>query len=113
MGMGRGQEHIEPKLATLTCGAVLALIAPSFAVGEHGWLYAIGIATAVAAMAASVTLPNAPLLALSTLAACGYVTSAIVHYLHEPLGIPAAVAITGLLIVALAIASARLIHGEK
>jgi hypothetical protein len=49
-------------------------------------VYAVGIATAAAAMAVSVPLRNTALLALGTLAMFGYVTSAVVHYFHESLG---------------------------
>jgi len=61
-------------------------------------------------MAASVPLRNVPLLALSTLAMFGYVTSAAVRYLHESLGVPSALAITGVLITGLAVVSARLMR---
>ena len=109
----RSRWYIEPTSVTLACGAILALIAPCFAIGDYGWLYAIAIPTAVAAMAASIPLQNTPLLALGTLAAFGYITSLVVRYVHEPLGIPATMAITGVLIIALAVVSARLIHSEK
>ena len=108
----RPRWYVEPTSVTLACGAILALIAPSFAIGEYGWLYAIAIPTAAAAMAASVPLQNTLLLALGTLAAFGYVTWLVVR-VHEPLGIPATMAITGVLIIALAAASALLIHSEK
>ena len=95
---------------TLPCGVILALIAPSLAAGEHGWVYAIGIATATAAMAASVPLQNTPLLALGTLAMFGYVTSVVIQYFHQSLGIPATLAITGVLILGLSVVSARLMR---
>jgi MFS family permease len=104
------QRFVEPIWVTVPCGAILALIAPSLAVGEHGWVYAIGIATAAAAMAASVPLRNTPLLALGTLAMFGYVSSVVVQYFHRSLGIPAALAITGVLILGLAVVSARLMR---
>jgi hypothetical protein len=66
--------YVEPLWVTVPSGVILALIAPSLAAGEHGWVYVIGIATAAAAMAASVPLRNTPLLALGTLAMFGYVT---------------------------------------
>ena len=103
------QRYVEPLWVTIPCGVILALIAPSFAAGEYGWMYAIGIATAAAAMAASVPLRNAPLLALGALAMFGYVTSVAAGYLHESLGVPSALAITGVLIIGLAVVSARLI----
>ncbi|MGE5287799.1 MAG: hypothetical protein ACM3ML_11450 [Micromonosporaceae bacterium] len=104
------QRYVEPVWVTIPSGVILALIAPSFAVGEHGWVYAIGIVTAAAAMAASVPLRNTPLLALGTLAMFGYVTSAVVRYFRESLGVPAALAITGVLIIGLAVVTARLMR---
>jgi len=104
------RQYVEPLWVTIPSGVILALIAPSLAVGEHGWVYAIAIATASAAMAASIPLRNTPLLALGTLAMFGYVTSVAVHYLHQSLGVPAALAITGVLIIGLAVVSARLMR---
>jgi ABC-type transport system involved in multi-copper enzyme maturation permease subunit len=61
-------------------------------------------------MAASVPLRNTPLLALGTLAMFGYVTSAVIRYFRQSLGVPAALAITGVLILGLAVVSARLMR---
>jgi len=104
------RRHVEPVWVTIPCGVILALIVPAFA-AAHGWGYAgygIGIATAAAVMTASIPLRNVPLLALGTLAMFGYVTSAALHYLQKSLGGPAALAITGALIIGLAVISARL-----
>ena len=51
-----------------------------------------------------------PLLALGALAMFGYVTSAAVRYLQQSLGYPAALAIAGVLIIGLAVVSARLMR---
>jgi len=104
------QRYVEPLWVTIPCGVILALIAPSLAAGHYGWMYAIGIATAAAVMAASVSLRNVPLLALGTLAIFSYVTSVVARYLQESLGVPSALAITGVLIIGLAVVSARLIR---
>ena len=104
------QRYVEPLWVTIPCGIILALIAPSLAAGDHGWVYAIGIATAAAVMAASVPPRNVPLLALGALAMFGYVTSVVVRYLHESLGGPSALAVTGVLIIGLAVVSARLMR---
>jgi hypothetical protein len=61
-------------------------------------------------MAASVPLRNTPLLALGTLAMFGYVTSVVVRYFHQSLGVPGALAITGVLILGLAVVTARLMR---
>jgi hypothetical protein len=108
-----GWRNIEPRRVSLALGAALALTAPCFAVAQYGWLYAIAIPTAIAAMAASAPLHNKPLLVLGTLAAFGYLTWAVVRYLQQPLGFPTMIAITGVVIIGLAAVSARLIQGEK
>jgi hypothetical protein len=107
------RRHVEPIWVTMPCGVILALIAPGLAAGDHGWLYAIGIATAAAAMAASVPLRNTPLLSLGTLAMFGYVTSAVIRYFGQSLGVPAALAVTGALILVLAVVSARLMRAAR
>jgi hypothetical protein len=108
-----GWRYVEPGRVSLAFGAALALIAPSFAAGQYGWLYAIAIPTAAAAMAASAPLQDKPLLVLGTLAALGYASWAVVRYLHQPLGIPAMIAVAGALIVGLAAVTARLLHAAK
>ena len=111
MWVGLGwRRYVKPLWVTVPSGVILALVAPSLAAGEYGWVYAIGIATAAAAMAASVPLRNTPLLALGTLAMFGYVTSVVIRYFHESLGVPGALAITGVLILGLATVSARLMR---
>jgi hypothetical protein len=102
------RRYVGPVWVTVPCGVVLALIAPGFAAGGHGWVYAIGIATAAAAMAASVPLRNTPLLALGALTMSGYLTAVAARYLHQSPGVPSALAITGVLIIGLAVVSARL-----
>jgi hypothetical protein len=104
------RRYVEPLWVSVPSGVILALIAPGLAAGEYGWVYAIGIATAAAAMAASVPLRNTPLLALGTLAMFGYLTSVVVRYFHQSLGVPGALAITGVLILGLAAVTARLMR---
>jgi uncharacterized membrane protein len=95
---------------TVPLGILLSLVAPAFGVGEHGWVYAIAIATAVAVMAASVPLRNTPMLAMGTIALFGYVTSLVIRYFADSLGAPAALALTGALILALATVGTRLLR---
>lgn len=108
--------YVQPMWVTVPAGVVLALIAPSFTVGEHGWMFAIAIASATVVMAVSVPLRNTPLLAAGTLAMFGYVTAVVIRYFSDSLGVPAALAITGVLVIGLAVVSARLMratHGPK
>jgi hypothetical protein len=100
------RQYIGPLWVTVPSGVILALIAPSFAAGHYGWMYVIGIATAAAAMAASVPLRNTPLLALGALTMFGYLTGVAARYLHQSLGAPSALAITGVLVIALAVLGA-------
>ena len=104
------RRYVGPLWMTVPSGVILALIAPSFAAGHYGWMYVIGIATAAAAMAASVPLRNTPLLALGALAMFGYLTAVAARYLHQSLGGPSALAITGVLVIGLAVVSARLMR---
>jgi len=104
------RRYVEPLWVTIPSGVILALIAPSFAAGHYGWMYAIGTATAAAAMAASVPLRNTPLLALGALTMFGYLTAVAARYLHQSLEAPSALAITGALIIGLAVVSARLMR---
>jgi hypothetical protein len=107
------RRRVEPLWVTVPSGVFLALIAPSLAAGEYGWVYAAGIATAAMAMAASVPLRNTPLLALGALAMFGYVTGVVVRYFHQSLGVPGALAITGVLILGLAVVTARLLRATQ
>lgn len=107
------RRYLEPLWVTVPSGVILALVAPSIAVGTSGWVYAIGIATAAAVLGASVPLRNTPLLALGALAMFGYVTSAVVRYFRESLGAPGALAITGVLILGLAVVVARLMRAAN
>ena len=109
IGLG-WRRYAEPLWVTVPSGVILALFAPSIAAGQYGWLYAVGIVTAAAAMTASVRLRNTPLLALGSLAMFGYVTSVVVQYFRESIGVPGALAITGVLILGLAVVTARLMR---
>lgn len=104
------RRHLEPVWVSLPLGVVLALVAPSFGAGDHGWLLAVGVLTAAGMMAASVPARNPALLALGTVATFGYVTATVVRYFRHALGVPAALALTGLVILALALVTARLMR---
>lgn len=103
-----GWQYPEPLWTTVPLGSALALIAPAFAVWDHGWMYAVGIVTAAAAIAASVRLRDIVLLAFGTIALFGYVTAIVVQYFRDALGLAATLAITGFILLALALVTARL-----
>ena len=104
------RRYVEPLWVAAPLGVLLALIAPAFSVTDHGWVYAIAIGTATAIMAMSVPLRNTVLLGLGTVATFGYVTAAVVRYFQHSLGVPTTLALTGLLILGLALISARLMR---
>jgi hypothetical protein len=103
----------EPMWAALPLGTALALQAPSIAVADHGWLYAIGVITSAVVMAVSVPTRNPVFLGLGTVAAFAYVTATVLRYFGHQLGTPATLAITGVLIITLAVISARLMRSAR
>ena len=105
--------YLEPVWAGLPFGVLLALVAPSIGIDAHGWMYAVAIATAAAAMALSVRLQNTPLLAFGTVACFSYVTWMVVRYFGDSLGVPATLAFTGVLVLVLALVSGRLMRGYQ
>lgn len=107
------RRYVEPAWTAIPLGVLLALYSGTIAVGEHGWFYAIAIGTAAAAMALSVPARNPVLLATGTVAMFGYVTSAVVRYFGDALGVPTALTLTGLFILGLALVTARLLKAAR
>jgi hypothetical protein len=107
------RRYLEPMWAAVPLGTLLALVAPALGTGPYGWLYAIAIITAGAAMAVSVPLRNTVFLGLGTVAMFGYVTSVVVRYFRQSLGVPAALSIAGALIIVLAVVTARLMRAAR
>ena len=102
------RRYVEPLWVSLPLGVLLALVAPAVAVYDYGWMYAVAIATAAVVMTLSVPLHNTPLLGVGTVGMFGYVTATVVRYFGDSLGVPAALAITGVVILLLAVVTARL-----
>ena len=107
------RRYVEPLWVAVPVGVLLALLAPSFTLTDHGWMHAIGLVTAAAVMAASIPLRNTVLLAMGTIAMFGYVTSMVVRYFADSLGAPTALALTGGFILILAAISARLMRATR
>lgn len=107
------RRYVEPMWAAMPLGALLALVAPALGTGRYGWMYAIAIITAGAAMAVSVPLQNTVVLGLGTVAMFGYVTSVVVTYFRQSLGVPAAMSIAGALIIVLAVVTARMMRATR
>jgi len=97
-------------------GTVLALAAPFIAVERYGALYVLGVVTATGAMAAAVRLRDPALLALGPVGLLAHLTSLVVRHLGDTFGVPATLAVTGGLLIVLAVVNARLLpevrHGR-
>ncbi len=104
--------RLEPWWAAVPLGIAVALIAPS-AIGLTWGLFTLGIGTAAAVMALAVYAKFAPALAFGAIAMLGYVTGAVTYYLGDRLGLPSALALTGLLVLAAAVAAARALPRVK
>lgn len=107
------RRYVEPMWVAVPLGILLALVSPSVAVSDYGWVYTIGLLTAAAVMAASVYLRNTPLLVVGTIGMFGYVTSLVVRYFARSMGTPTALAVAGALILVMAALFARLMAAAK
>ena len=103
-----GWQYPDPLWTSLPFGAAIALVAPALAIWRYDAMFATGIATAAAVMAASVRFRSRVLLAFGAVAEFGYLTAALVYYFRGLLGIPESLAITGAVLLLLAALSARL-----
>lgn len=103
-----GWRHkVQPWFVTLPAGLLVALVAPATIEHPSGLRFGLGIATATAVMVAAVLTRLTPALAMGAVAELGYVIGAVAFYFGSTLGVPASLAITGLLILAAAVAAAR------
>jgi len=100
----------DPLWTSVPLGNALALLAPAFAVWSHGWVFAVGIATAAAAMAISIGLRNSLLLSAGAVCLAGYITAAVARYYRMLFGLPVTLAISGIVVLGIAVATARIWH---
>lgn len=99
--------RISPWFVAFPLGLLLALITPASIEHPSGLRFGLGIATAAAVMALAVIARLAPVLAMGAVAGLGYVIGAVTYYFGDTLGVPASLAIAGLLILAMAAAAAH------
>ena len=99
--------RVSPWWMALPLGLVVALIAPA-AMDNDPARFALGIGTAGCVMALSVAAKFTPGLAIGAVGMLGYVVGVVTHYFSGTIGVPAALAITGLLILVLGALTARL-----
>jgi hypothetical protein len=102
------KDRVHPGWLALMLGTVGALVGPSIAGEDYGWVLIPGLATAAGVMAISVRVRETPLLVLGTLAAFSYLTWAVVRYFSDSLGVPLALVIVGVIFLALAVLAGRL-----
>ena len=98
--------RIEPWFVAVPLGLLVALIAPTM-VEDSGLRFGLGLATGGTVMAMSVAAAFTPGLAMAAVAVLGYAVGAVTYYFGDTLGVPASLAITGLLVLTLAAAGMR------
>lgn len=103
-----GWIYPDPFGTSVQGAAALALIGPAIAVHDYGWVYAIGIATALAVMAASVPLTDVVMVAFGSCALLGYIVAVVLRYASQSIGMPGSLVIIGLTLISLAIVTVRL-----
>lgn len=105
-----GLRYQDPLWTTVPLATTIALVAPGLAVWTHGWVFAVAIATAAGAMAASVPRRSTLLLTAGTLALLGSLTAAGIRFSRALFGLPATLAVLGCLLLIVAVLTARLRH---
>jgi len=99
--------RVEPWFVAFPLGLLVALVAPVTIDQPSGLRFGLGIATASSVMAFAVVAKLTPALAMGSVAELGYVIGAVTYYFGDTLGVPASLAIAGLLILGMAAAAAR------
>ena len=99
--------RVDPWFVAFPLGLLVALIAPATFEQPSALRFGLGIATATAVMLFGVVLKLPPALAMGSVAELGFVIGAVTYYFGDTLGVPASLAIAGLLILVMAAAAAR------
>ena len=97
---------LTPHLVAVPLGLLVALIAPS-GIELSGLRFGLGLTTAAAVMALSVAAGFTLGLGLASIAMLGYVVGSVTYYFGDTLGVPASLAVAGIVILGLAAAAAR------
>ena len=98
---------VDPWFVAMPLGLLVALVAPATIERPSALRFGLGIATATVVMTFAVVAKVTPALAMSSVVQLAYVISAVTYYFGDSLGVPASLAIVGLLILAMAAAAAR------
>jgi hypothetical protein len=102
--------RVTPWYVAFPLGLLVALITPATIDHASGLRFGLGIATATTVMAVGIIAKLTPVLAAGSVAELGYTVGAVVYYFGDTLGVPASLAIAGLLILALAAGTAAQWH---
>ena len=100
--------RLRPKNAAMLIGSIGAILAPMYTFEWMGFGLLLGVATAVAMLAASVWMHRTEMLVLGGLGLFGYLVGAIGYFLADSVGLPIALLLSGLVLLGVAIAMARL-----
>lgn len=99
--------RVQPWFVAVPIGLLVALVAPAFVDSPSGLRFGLGIATATTVMGLAVAVKFTPALAMAAVAELGYVIGAVTYYFGDTLGVPASLAIAGLLILTMAAVATR------
>ena len=99
--------RVKPWFVAIPLGLLVALVAPATIDSPSGLRFGLGIATATTVMTLAVLAKFTPALTMGSVAELGYVIGAVTYYFGDTLGVPASLAIAGLLILLMAAAAAR------
>lgn len=99
--------RVVPWFVAFPLGLLVALITPATIDQPSGLRFGLGIATATTVMTLAVVARFTPALAMGAVAELGYIIGAVTFYFGDTLGVPASLAIAGLLILTMAAVATR------
>jgi hypothetical protein len=98
---------LRPEPAAYVLGALPILIAPWVA-AEADAMSFLGLAGAAGLMAVSVKLRETPLLVLGSIGVFGFITEIVARYFADTIGVPLALLLSGVILIGVALVTARL-----
>jgi hypothetical protein len=101
------RRRVRPWFVAFPIGLLVALVAPATIEHPSGLRFGLGIATATTVMVVAVVAKLTLVLVMGSVAQLGYAIGAVTYYFGHTLGVPASLAIAGLLILLMAVAAAR------
>ena len=102
------RDVLKPRTSAMTLGAVGMVFAPLFAMDPPGFGQLLGVGVAIALLAASVWQRSTPMLIAGAIGLFFYLVSAIVYFLSDSVGTPIALLLSGVVLMGVAVGTARL-----